>query len=349
MRFIIPFPSTWFRICTLYGLSLTSFITTFLLFHPFSYNELFHAVAHALIMPTFLFWLADTLLFGQEVEAFVVACMVAVYPGYFMSATLPFSLCGVSGALFLFLILAMNTFNFAWCELPRHVLETTLLYAPEMGFLTIQYDRLIDEIGYNKWYAKYRTAWLITIGLAWGGLMTVSPFFLLLGLTLFFLYGFVSSSYGSMIKKMMLILIPSLFVLMLLYFASPSTLSLENLQPRIHFDFFYKMPALIFTPTLFFMQIEHLQTWYTKIIFCSFVCMEIFFLIGFIGVLWLFTQRNLTIRHVVKLFPFLWAFLVAAFLEGNMSLVWVIYPCIAVIASVFWIEFLRPFLGTTSS
>lgn len=349
MRFIIPFPSTWFRVCMLYGLSFATFLATFLLLHPFSYVELSHTMIHALIMPTVLFWLADTLLFGQEVEAFIVACMAVVYPGYFMSAAVPFSLCGVSGAFFLFLVLAINTFNFSWSKLPRHVIETTLLYAPEMGLLTLQYDRLVDEIGYNRWYAQYRTVWLIAIGLSWGGLITVSPFFLLLGLTLFSIYGFVSSSYESMIKKTASILIPALFIVTLLYFASPSTLALENLQPRLHFDFLYKIPLFIFAPALLFMQTATYNLWYTKIILCSFVCMEFFFLLGFVGILWLLIQKNSTVRHLAKLFPFLGAFVVAAFFENSAELIWVIYPCIAVISAVFWIEFLRPFLGITSS
>lgn len=349
MRSMFPLPASWSEVFILYGISLSSCLTTFFVLYPFSYLMLFHALFHAFVIPTLLFWALHTLLYGQKKEVFLITCLAAVHPGYFLDITMSPTLCGVSGALLLFVILAINTFHFSWAILPRQVIETTLMYAPEMGFLSTQYDVLIDEMGYNEWYARHRTLWLLAIGLALGALMTVSLFFLLLGLALMTIYLFVSSSWESAAKKISCIGGAAGFVLMLLYLGSPRLFSLAHLYPRFSLDVVKEMFLFFGSPSLLLIWQVSDFSLTARCLLAFFAIVEVFFALGFLGICYLLIRKNMFVRHVIKILPFFFIALFAILAENNSALFWATYPLMMVMGGIFWMTSLKdvfPFLSS---
>jgi hypothetical protein len=324
----------WFL---LFGVSLISTFYSWFFIHEHATAVLPLMLAHALLIPLALSWTLQGIILCQPNATLLIATVASLHPFYLSKSSSGASeLIGLVTFL-LFLGLALHTFNFSWVQLPRHVIENTLFYAPEWGFVCSQYDILIDEIGYNSWYAAYRLQWLILIGLCWGVLLLLSPWSLLFGFVLTLFYFFLSSTYTKGLIKIASLYLPALAVFGIhAYFTKSTILFYPSFALPKMATLFQQMILLTF-PSLSIWQ-KLTIPWYKQLIMIHSITLDFFCLIGFVGTCFMLCKKNYALSQTIKVIPFYIITLFAFLYDAQTPLFWMNHSLLLLLGLLFWHE-----------
>lgn len=286
-------------------------------------------LAWSCLIPIAAYFVATGILVGRTLSPRILAMVVAIHPGIILSAEVSSVDLGLTTASLLFIALALQTFNFSFCTIPRHIIETTLMYAPEIGFMSTNYDLLVDEIGYNEIYGRHRIVWLTIMGLLWGALMTVSLGFAGFGIALIVMYCFLSSSSWRALVKTLTITLPAVALVAIQHLGVS-----RRSMPEYH------MPALTFLTNSYFALVS--PTWMLselpKIMSYIFIGFDVVLYIGFVGTLWRIISRHFAFCHAAKVLPFLIAGYLGVVCHNDITAVWMLQPLIILLGSLFWYE-----------
>lgn len=320
----------------------TSFLTTlyaWVFIHHQAIEILPLALIHILLIPLAWVMSIQGILLCQPVATLLVATIASLHPSYLLQQNPSYlSFEGIIILLF-FLGLSLHTFNFSWAILPRNVIETTLLYAPEMGFVSTQYDILIDEIGYNSWYAAYRLPWLVGIGICWGMLMTLSWISFLYGIVLTGFYYCLSSSRAKALTKIIALYLPATFIFTLYSFCIKAPIIA---RPMIIMPDFYALIykiILLISPALSIWKTTT-QAWHVQVFLLTCIGFDIFCFFGLLGICFLLLKKEYTLSQASKVMPFYIITILIAMMSDEIGLlppfVWMSHALMLLLGILFW-------------